>query len=91
MVWQDWAKHNIPGTYGETLQRPWDRWNDVVIDRCPPEDSGLLFQQIRAAMVCLQSLQDDSTSVGGTAGALRRRQVPPQDGARGRRDHADGP
>eukprot|EP00969_Alexandrium_andersonii_P277599 12270452-Alexandrium_andersonii.AAC.1 len=62
MIWQDWARHNLPCMYGETLRLLRDRWTDVVIDRCPPEESGPLFQQIRAAMVCLQSLQDDANA-----------------------------
>eukprot|EP00969_Alexandrium_andersonii_P031697 1385550-Alexandrium_andersonii.AAC.1 len=34
----------------------------VVIDRCPPLEVGPRFQQLRAAMTCLQSLQEDITA-----------------------------
>eukprot|EP00969_Alexandrium_andersonii_P308757 13646121-Alexandrium_andersonii.AAC.1 len=50
MIWLDWARRNLPCAYGKTLRLPLGRWNEVVIDRSPPEESGALFRQIRAAM-----------------------------------------
>eukprot|EP00969_Alexandrium_andersonii_P008357 363908-Alexandrium_andersonii.AAC.1 len=55
MLWQDWAANNLKGAYGKTLLLPWDRWSEVVIDRCPPTEDGPRFLQLRAAMVCLQA------------------------------------
>eukprot|EP00969_Alexandrium_andersonii_P258917 11448515-Alexandrium_andersonii.AAC.1 len=28
MIWQDWARHNLPGTYSKTLHLQWGRWNE---------------------------------------------------------------
>eukprot|EP00969_Alexandrium_andersonii_P274767 12144135-Alexandrium_andersonii.AAC.1 len=59
MLWKNWVAVNVLDTYRKTLLLPWDRWNEVIIDRCPPAEVGPRFQQLRVAMTCLQSLQED--------------------------------